>query len=522
MKKVLSAFLLALFLLGSAPSFAYATSSTTNGGSIDSLLAQISALMRQINELNAQVKTLKSEVRTVVKEEKKEDKKPKAPVLIQCAGGDGEYAWTGWENGNGKKKKGKYGWSNWGKNQKEFRKFIRYCREKGTASSTDVTAPSISSITVANVTTNTATITWTTDEISNSFVAYGTTANYGATSSNLVLTKNHTVTLTGLTANTLYNFQVRSSDWSGNLVVSSNMTFTTGNTSGDVVSPVILSVTVSNIGVAGATVTWTTNEPSDSQVSYGTTASYGSTTTLDAALVTNHSVTLAGLSSSTLYHIAVRSKDASANLAVSPDVSFTTSSPVPSDVTSPVVSSVAVSNITASGATITWTTNEGADSQVVFGTTASYGSTTTLDATLVTSHSVTLTGLSASSAYHFAVRSKDAATNLTVSPDVSFTTSAPADVTAPVISGISATVGSTTAGINWTTNENANSKIYFGTVTPLVLGSASTLANASLVTAHTLSLSSLSASTTYYYVVESTDGSSNVSTSSQQSFTTGN
>ena len=247
-----------------------------------------------------------------------------------------------------------------------------------------------------------------------------------------------------------------------------------------------------------------------------------STTTLDTTLVTSHSVTLSGLSSSTLYHIAVRSKDASGNLAVSPDVAFTTSVPVPSDVTSPTVSSVAVSNITASGATITWITNEPADSQIVYGATSAYGSTTTLDSTLVTSHSVTLTGLSASTLYNIAVRSKDASVNLTVSPNVAFTTSVPADTTGPILSAISAVVGTSTADVQWTTNENANSKVYYGTANPLVLGSATTLLNASLLTAHSLALSGLSTSTTYYYVVESTDGASNVSTSSQQSFTTGN
>jgi hypothetical protein len=48
------------------------------------------------------------------------------------------------------------------------------------------------------------------------------------------------------------------------------------------------------------------------------------------------------------------------------------------------------------------------------------------------------------------------------------------------------------------------------------------LSAAPLTTAHALALSGLSTSTTYYYVVESVDGATNISTSSQQSFTTGN
>ena len=54
------------------------------------------------------------------------------------------------------------------------------------------------------------------------------------------------------------------------------------------------------------------------------------------------------------------------------------------DTTPPVISAVAASGITSSGVTITWTTDEAATSQVEYGLTTSYGSTTTLDTNLVT------------------------------------------------------------------------------------------------------------------------------------------
>ncbi len=72
-----------------------------------------------------------------------------------------------------------------------------------------------------------------------------------------------------------------------------------------------------------------------------------------------------------------------------------------SDTTAPSITGVAASGITASGATITWTTDEPASSQVEYGLTASYGSTTTSDTNMVTSHSVTLSGLSPSTTYHY-------------------------------------------------------------------------------------------------------------------------
>ena len=73
-----------------------------------------------------------------------------------------------------------------------------------------------------------------------------------------------------------------------------------------------------------ATITWTTNEASDSQVDYGPTTSYGSSTTLDAAMVTSHSVPITGLTGAALYHYVVKSKDAAGNPQTSADNTFTT------------------------------------------------------------------------------------------------------------------------------------------------------------------------------------------------------
>lgn len=117
------------------------------------------------------------------------------------------------------------------------------------------------------------------------------------------------------------------------------------------------------------------------------------------------------------------------------------------DSTPPTISSVSAGSISQTSATVTWTTNEAADSQVKYGPTASYGSTTTLNASKVTSHSVGLTGLTASTTYHYQVISKDAAGNTTSSTDKSFTTQAPAgDTTAPTVSVTSPTQGKTVSG----------------------------------------------------------------------------
>ena len=193
------------------------------------------------------------------------------------------------------------------------------------------------------------------------------------------------------------------------------------------------------------------------------------------------------------------------------------------DMTAPTLLAITATAITSSGATITWTSNENATSQVEYGTTTSYGSMSALDASLVMSHSVALTGLASSSMYHFRVWSKDAANNTASSSDMSFTTASPSDVSAPVISAVNvAPIATTTATVTWTTNEAASSKVYYGTTFPVDFGSALTVSDATLATSHSLNLTGLATSTSYAYVVESKDAANNTATTTSQSFVTTN
>ncbi|MBA2479747.1 MAG: VCBS repeat-containing protein [Planctomycetes bacterium] len=207
------------------------------------------------------------------------------------------------------------------------------------------------------------------------------------------------------------------------------VTVTTGSST-DTTPPIISGVGASGISATAATISWTTNEAADTQVEYGTTTGYGSTTTLATSLVTSHAQSLSGLSANTLYHFRVKSRDAAGNLATSGDVTFTTSATP--DTTPPTISGVGASGITATAATISWTTNEATDTQVEYGTTTGYGSTTTLATSLVTSHAQSLSGLSANTLYHFRVKSRDASGNLATGADRTFTTLVPTSPVTPV------------------------------------------------------------------------------------------
>lgn len=161
------------------------------------------------------------------------------------------------------------------------------------------------------------------------------------------------------------------------------------------VVPVISNIWVTNITSHSVTVTWTTDQPSDSRVDYGATISYGSSVT-DAAMTTTHSITLINLTSAATYHFKVKSTNSYGISSSSADNTFTTLTAVP-----PVVSNISVNNITTSSATVTWTTDQPSVILFEYGTT-SYGSSYS-DPALTTEHTVTLTGLSPSTTYHFKI-----------------------------------------------------------------------------------------------------------------------
>jgi len=96
------------------------------------------------------------------------------------------------------------------------------------------------------------------------------------------------------------------------------------------------------------------------------------------------------------------------------------------------------------------------------------------------------------------------------------------DTSAPIISGVSATNITLGSGhIVWTTNENADSSVWYSTSTPIIVpANASAVYSGSLISSHNISLSGLATSTVYYYMVGSKDVAGNSATSTQYSFTT--
>ena len=95
----------------------------------------------------------------------------------------------------------------------------------------DTTSPVITNVTVTNITNNSATITWTTDEIADSVVNYGIeSVIYTEIESDSLFLINHTIAVTPLSPETNYYFVVNSTDRSGNSAESSEYRFSTTGT----------------------------------------------------------------------------------------------------------------------------------------------------------------------------------------------------------------------------------------------------------------------------------------------------
>jgi len=117
--------------------------------------------------------------------------------------------------------------------------------------------------------------------------------------------------------------------------------------------------------------------------------------------------------------VAVNPHDANGNI-LPPSASPTFSQPPPPPPLT--ISNIQATQVTTTSATINWVTNNPASSQVEYGTTTGYGLSTPVDSTLVVNHSVALSGLNASTTYHYRLHSQDASANSATSADQVFTT----------------------------------------------------------------------------------------------------
>lgn len=397
----------------------------------------------------------------------------------------------------------------------------------------DRTPPVISGISV-NATTTSATITWNTNEKATSTIWYDTENDVLVIpgtphSDDTTFRKEHSMTVTGLTASTTYYFVITNGDMSGNVATSTESSFTTASSvpDADTTPPFITGVVV-NATTTSAQVAWHTNEQTTGVVWYGTTTPLvvdGTTVgAISGTLSGTHSATATPLVSDTRYYYIIVATDVAGNTSTTTQDSFMTT-PVPVvDETAPVISNL-IKEATTTEAIITFTTNESAKSTLWYSTIHPVPigalSLTFPPSGATTTHAFTLSPLVPETTYYFLIEVEDASGNSALSSENSVTTTPLPDVAAPTISGITTEHTATSTNVSFATNEPAGSKIWYGTTTPLVLsGDTLSLTHSPLVTSHLFELLDLVASTTYYFAIEATDAASNTGSAGESSFTT--
>lgn len=297
------------------------------------------------------------------------------------------------------------------------------------------------------------------------------------------------------------------------MVVRSYTSAVESGPSNEVRTFLVSNANVTAITATAATVNWTTDEAGDSQVAYGASASYGSTSALNSSSVSAHSVNLSGLTPSTLYHYKVMSKDASGNATLVDDYTFTTAAPA--EASAPTVpAGLAATVASSSQINLSWsasTDNVGVTGYWV------YRNGTQIAATAVTAYSDS--GLTASTAYSYTVAAYDAAGNVSAQSAVaSATTNSSSDTQAPVISNIgSSQITRNSASISWNTDKDSDSQVEYGTT--ISYGSLISV-NSGMGPTHSISLTGLVGGTTYHFRVKSKDAAGNLATSADGTFTT--
>jgi hypothetical protein len=173
------------------------------------------------------------------------------------------------------------------------------------------------------------------------------------------------LTQTTLTANSSitdgnYSVYVNCTDQAGNIGESGVL-----NIEIDTAAPAITGIINDSITNASARINWTTNEEANGSVSYGTTVALAGGISFDTGLLTQHNITISGLSNITLYYYNITSCDAQGFCNISGPYNFTTASsnyaPTISNITNIADQMPVADNITVVNINFTATDYDGVD-----------------------------------------------------------------------------------------------------------------------------------------------------------------
>jgi len=329
------------------------------------------------------------------------------------------------------------------------------------------TPPSITNVRVASTSDNTAVISWTTDKEGDSIVNFGKQPHYGIMRDPGADKTTHSVILDNLDASTIYHFRVSSADTSGNQAVSGDFVFTTTgfqdiedieqvssleqqtvvgqavDAINQITDPNALQIVQAEVQqqaqdllrapeVIGqpraiditnnsAKIIWATSRDSNSVVRYASEyewngSTYPRTQAILEDLTKDHEVQLTGLAAATTYHFQVESEDQYGLSGASGDVTFTTSSPIPT------IEDVQIIKIEDDSATFAWSTDIPAAGAVIYENTVTGEIRSEGSPEFLTTQTVRLTDLTLGATYIATVKAENAQGESMESEPITFTT----------------------------------------------------------------------------------------------------
>jgi hypothetical protein len=293
-----------------------------------------------------------------------------------------------------------------------------------------------------------------------------------------------------------------------------------------VTAPVVSDASATSTVPHQAVLTWTTDVKSSSLVWYSTTSpvdTSGDAQISRTAEVLNHKVTLTGLQPDTTYYAVVGSTNAGGTTLAS-ETSFTT--PALPDKTTPVITGLTGPETVTAGDTETVTVNAYDPQNGSLTYSADWGDTAPMMMSMLAPQSPFVQSAQFSHIYstpgtYTATFTAQNDAGKTATSSMTITVTKPTTVE-PVISSIGTQPADTTSTITWTTDEPTTSQIFYSTTTPVDVTSSDTasVSDTASTTNHSVTLSDLTANTDYHFIIQSTDASGNVGSSTESTFTT--
>ena len=397
--------------------------------------------------------------------------------------------------------------------------------------------PSAGGTPTVEIGSNTAVIKWGTSRVAYGTVEYGKTSAYGSAASESTTSKDHVVKVSGLSPGTEYHYRVQSLDDAGLVGYERSSAYSTDYIFTTLSAPEISTITVDEVGLNTATISWATRTMASTIIEYGLTTEYGTQVVISTTATDNgHTARLTGLTHTTTYHFRIRGTTSDGDDIYSQDQTFAT-------ITFPLVTAYVLKTDQNAGGTVislAWASNVPTSSVVEFTAAQAKNSSLTAEelgkmsqeelakvevilqgeaqqiskAALESTHVMKIDHLKDGVIYIIRLRGRDKYGNEAVSDPIRYVTGK--DTRPPVISNVSVEAQETGSGkasstqiiVSWDTDEPATTQVLYGqgvgSEYPL-----STPEENGLTSRHTVVIRDVQPTTSYHLQIVSKDETGN-------------